>query len=49
MNNKHPLVDSHVGSTFFVGNICIVVSHRGNEMGTDYLLARCLEGKNTIM
>jgi hypothetical protein len=42
-------VDSCVGTPFFAGNIYTVVSPRGNEWGTDYWLAHCLEGKKTLM
>jgi len=43
------LVDSHFGTPFFAGHIYKVVSPRDNEWGTNYWLARCLEGNNTIM
>jgi hypothetical protein len=42
-------VDSHVGTPFFGGNIYVVVSPIYNEWGTDYWLARFLEGNNTLM
>jgi hypothetical protein len=42
-------VDSHFGTPFFAGHIYAVVSPRDNEWGTDYWLARCLEGKKTLM
>ena len=32
----------------FIGHIYVVVSLKGNELGTDYWMVRCLEGKNTL-
>ena len=33
----------------FVGHIYAVVAPKDNEWGTDYWLARCIEGKQTII
>ena len=33
----------------FTGQIYVVVSPKNNEWGSDYWLARCLEGKQTIL
>ena len=43
------LVDSHVVTSFFLaGHIYAVVAPKGNEWSTDYWLARCLAGKQTL-
>ena len=43
------LVYSHVVTSFcLAGHIYAVVALKGNEWGTDYWLARCLEGKKTL-
>ena len=43
------LVYSHVVTSFcLVGHIYVVVAPKGNEWGTDYWLARFLEGKQTL-
>ena len=43
------LVYSHVVTSFcLAGHIYAVVAPKGNEWGTDYWLARCLEGKQTL-
>ena len=33
---------------FFAGHIYVVAAPKGNEWGTDYWLACCLEGKQTL-
>ena len=33
----------------FVGHIDAILDPKGNEWGTDYWLARCIEGKKTII
>ena len=43
------LVYSHVVTSFcLVRHIYAVVAPKGNEWGTDYWLAHCLEGKQTL-
>ena len=42
------LVYSHVTSFCLAGHIYAMVSLKGNEWGTDYWLAHCLEGKQTL-
>jgi hypothetical protein len=42
-------MESCVGTLFFAVNIYEVVSPRGNEWETYYLLEHCLEGRHTLM
>ena len=43
------LVDSQVYTLFYAGHIYAVVALRNNEWDTNYWMARCLDGKHTLI